>query len=243
MNNSLRVAVGAVAVVAVALLAATLVPKGPAPGVGNEGPSPTTSPQATARPSPSSSPAVLLSGPLEPGTYATSPVFPLAVTVTVPDGWGVLTMGTTVIVLESSEAYLGLWIAESTDRDPCALGGVDDSPVGPTAGDLAAALAGAPGFETTGPIDASVGGVDGTYIELVGPVAGCTEPTLWLTPDGSCRCMESTVERNRLWIVDVDGTRLVVDALEIPASDGVTGTSAAVIEEIQGMVDSLQISP
>ena len=242
MNNSLRIAVAAVAVVVIALLATTLLPGGPGPGVGNQQPSPTASPQAISSPSPSSSPAVLLSGPLEAGTYSTSGVFPLTVTVTVPGGWGVLTAGRTVTVLESREAYLGFWIAATAERDPCGLGGVADSPVGPTADDLAAALAGAPGFDTTEPIDTSVGGVDGRYVELVGPFPGCTEPTLWQTPDGSCRCMESRVERNRLWIVDVDGTRLVVNALDIPASDGVTGTSPAVLVELQEMVDSLQIA-
>jgi hypothetical protein len=40
----------------------------------------------------------------------------------------------------------------------------------------------------------------------------------------------------------VDGTRLVVNALDIPASDGVTGTSPAVLVELQEMVDSLQIA-
>lgn len=243
MNNPVRIAAGAVAVVVIALLATTLLPDGPAPGVGSQGPTPTASPPATSSPSRLASPAVLLSGPLEAGTYTTSAVFPLKVVVTVPDGWGVLVTGPRVTVLESDDAYLGFWIASTAERDPCGLGGVPDSPVGPTADDLAAALAGAPGFDTTDPVDTTVGGVDGTYVELIGPQAGCTDPILWQTSDGSCRCMESHVERNRLWILDVDSTRLVVNALDIPGADGTTGTSSAVLDNLQGMVDSLRISP
>jgi hypothetical protein len=122
------------------------------------------------------------------------------------------------------------------------MGGVEDTPVGPTVVDLAAALAGTPGFDATEPTEVTVDGVDGQYLELTGPLAGCTEPELWLTPDGSCRCMESSVERNRIWILEVDGTRLVIDALDVPASEGVAGTSATTLAELESIIDSIKIS-
>jgi hypothetical protein len=116
--------------------------------------------------------------------------------------------------------------------------------VGPTVAELAAALAGAPGFEATQPTDVSVDGVDGEYVELTGPLPSCveSEPELWLTPDGSCRCMEGVVERNRFWIVEVDGTRLVIDALHRPTSEGTGGTPEADLAELQGIIDSIRIS-
>ena len=54
--------------------------------------------------------------------------------------------------------------------------------------------------------------------------------------------MNPRVERNRLWILEVDGYRLVIDALDIPASDGVEATSTADLTELQGIIESIQIS-
>ena len=245
MNIPLRIAMGTAAIVAIAILVVTLLPERPAPSVGDPGPSPISAPPTTLSPAPSA--AVLRFGPLTAGTYATQAAFPVRITLALPGGWaGLATSGATVSIIQSDaevdSAFLGFWIVETAHRDPCGMGGVVDSPVGPTVEDLAAALAGAPGFDATEPTAVSVGGVDGQYLELTGPLAGCMEPELFRTPDGSCRCMESRVERNRLWIFDVDGRRLVIDALDIPPSDGVTGTSATDIAELQGIIDSIQIS-
>jgi hypothetical protein len=213
------------------------------PDVGTVQPSQTPS---TAPPSPS--PAVLRNGPLTAGAYTTQTVFPVPIMVTVPDGWAALTAtGRTVSILDTGEdgaAYLGFWIVDAAERDPCGLGGVGDTPVGPTVSDLAAALAGAPGFDATGPTAVSVDGIDGEYVELTGPLPGCSAPEveLWRTADGSCRCMEPIAERNRLWILDVDGNRLVIDAVDYAASDGGQGTTAADLEDLEGMIDSIRIS-
>jgi hypothetical protein len=238
MNNSLRLALGTAAVVVAVVVGVTLLPGLTGPDTGAS-PSPISNPTATPEPSPI---VLFREGPLAAGTYITSAIFPVAVEVTVPDGWGALQLASTVTVLEAEEAYLGFWIVQDARRDPCGLGGVGDAPVGPTAADLAAALADAPGFDAPDPVQVTVGGLDAQYVELVGPLAACTEsepePELWLTADGSCRCMESHVERNRLWIIDLDGTRLVVDVLD----GGVTGTSEAALAELQDIIESLQIS-
>ena len=234
MNNSLRLALGAAAVVVVALVGVTLLPSLTSPG-----PEVTLSPTSTAAPAPS--PTVLLrEGPLTAGTYITSSAFPVSVTVTVPDGWGALRVGSTVTVLETEEAFLSFWIVQDAGRDPCSLGGVEDSPVGPTAADLASALADAPGFDAPDPVQMSIGGLDALYTELVGPLAECAEPEpeLWRAPDGSCRCIGGVVGRFRLWIVDVDGTRLVVDVQD----GGATEISEAALAELQAIIESLQIS-
>lgn len=233
MNSSLKLAVGAAAVAVAAILVVNVLPKSPGPGIG------TPPPSASATPAPK----VLAVGPLSAGAYTTAGPVPMSLTV--PQGWEGIVVGSTVTVLGRDGAFLGFWIVGDAQRDPCGLGGVADTDVGPTVADLAAALAAVPGFETTDPVARSVDGIDGQYVELIGPLAGCAEPEpeLWLTPGGSCRCMDGTVERNRIWIVDVGGSRLAVDALEIPASEGVTGTSEAVLAEIQAMVDSIQFQP
>jgi hypothetical protein len=249
MNKSVGIAVGATAILGIALLAAALAIGRPEPSVGNPPSSPASSPTMTATTSPAPSIAALSAGPLTAGRYTTQSAFPLRITVTVPDGWQALAASpSTVSILQSGNgenaAFLGFWIVETAHRDPCDPGGVADTPVGPTAGDLAAALAGSPGFDATGPTAVSVDGVEGEFVELIGPHAGCTdpEPALWLTPDGSCRCMNPAVERNRLWILEVDGNRLVIDALDIPASEGVEETSIADLAELQGIIDSIEIS-
>jgi hypothetical protein len=113
--------------------------------------------------------------------------------------------------------------------------------VGPTAADLAAALAAAPGFDTTGPVDTSIGGLDGLYVELIGPSAECTEFELWSGPN-SCRCQtdigDNHTDRNRLWIVDVDGTRLAVNILHGDPTD----IPAAALAELEAIVGSILIS-
>ena len=247
MNSSLKLAVGAAAVAVAAIIVVNVLPGRPGQGTGTPPPTlpasavPTQSLPATTSASPAT--RVLAEGPLAAGAYTT--ISPVRMGLTVPAGWEGIVVGETVTVLGTDGAYLGFWIVQDAQRDPCGLGGVADIPVGPTIADLAAALAAAPGFETTDPVARDLDGRDSQYVQIVGPLAGCAEPEpeLWRAPDGSCRCMDGTLERNRIWILDVDGTRLAVDALEIPASDGVTGTPPAVLAEIQAMVDSIRFQP
>lgn len=245
MNTSLKLAAGAAAALVIAIFGSTLLTPGLAPTVG--GPGPTPSATSTPTPSSSVSPAVFRTGQLAAGTYTTDAAFPVGITFTVPDGWSGLASGATVKVLESDAdpedvAYVSFWIVETASRNPCGLSGGDDAPVGPTADDLAEALAGAPGFETTGPTAGIVDGLQGQFVELTGPQAGCIEPELWTTPDGSCRCMDNRFETNRLWILELDGTRLVIDASQVPTSGGGEGTSPAEIAELQAIIDSIEIS-
>ena len=44
-------------------------------------------------------------------------------------------------------------------------------------------------------------------------------------------------ERDRVWILDVDGQRLVIDAPEMP------GQTAEARAEVQGILDSIHIAP
>jgi hypothetical protein len=233
MNRPLQLAVGAAAAALVAILVVTVLPD----RFGDVGPP--SSPAVTTNESPAPSPRVLdREGPLTPGTYVTHSVFPVQVTFTVPDGWVADEVGSAITILGSDQAYLGFWIVVEAQRDPCGVGGVDISPVGPTAADLASALAAMPGFDTTGPVDVNIGGVDAEYVELIGPLPGCTDPELWRTPQRDCRCMGSDVERNRLWILDVDGSRLVVDVLP----DGDAPTDSAALAELVAVLASIEIS-
>ena len=86
MNNTVKLAIAAVAVVVVAVVGITLLPR--SGGVGGSGPGPTSRPGQTAAPSPIASPSAsgALTGfpeaPLQAGTHTFAPFAP-------PDGEGV----------------------------------------------------------------------------------------------------------------------------------------------------------
>jgi hypothetical protein len=99
--------------------------------------------------------------------------------------------------------------------DPCAT---LLSPSGTSAADLAAAVATAPGTENVaGPSDATVGGRPATNVTLnVRRDTGCDPGFFFRWPHGECRgaCwLESSVgDTIRVWIADVDGTLLFIEA-------------------------------
>ncbi len=110
-----------------------------------------------------------------------------------------------------------------------------DIPVGPTADDFATALADHPLLDTTTPIDVTLAGYSGKYMDLQVPdISRCTsryEP--W---DGNIYAQGSG-HRWHLWILDVDGQRVVVEATDF------AGTSAQDRAELQSIVDSVAIEP
>ena len=59
---------------------------------------------------------------------------------------------------------------------------------------------------------------------------------IWDYPLGASYGMAAG-ERDRLWILDVDGQRLVIDVPEP------TGQTAATKAEVQGVLDSLHLAP
>ena len=120
--------------------------------------------------------------------------------------------------------------------DPCGGEPPPDIPVGPTVGDFADALADHPLLEVTTPVDVTVGGYSGKYVDLQVPsdISGCYqsyypwEPGLYAQGPG---------HRWHLWILDVDGVRVVVQSTDY------AGTSPQDQAELQAIVDSIQIEP
>jgi hypothetical protein len=88
---------------------------------------------------------------------------------------------------------------------------------GSTVADLATALATQPRLRGTDPVPVTIGGYDGMYVELTHPQANCPGIVLWLAP----RVIHSAYEDQfvnpgdvaRIWILDVDGTRVVIDTI------------------------------
>ena len=104
-----------------------------------------------------------------------------------------------------------------------------DPPVGPTVDDLVSAWANVPGLAATAPVDITVDGYAGKQIELTVPDYGETECKeskfgLWQddgppeTRTGSQpnRWAQGPNQHSQLWILDVDGTRVVIEAFSFP---------------------------
>jgi hypothetical protein len=108
--------------------------------------------------------------------------------------------------------------------------------VGPTADDFATALADHPLLDATLPVDVTLGGFSGKYVDVSAPadIAGCTgEYRIW---DPNIYA-QGPSHRWHLWILDVNGTRVVVETMDFP------DISEQRANELQSMVDSIEITP
>jgi hypothetical protein len=203
-------------------------------------------------PSPSTSPLPYTwPQPLAAGTYATRMIWdtPVEFTFTVPDGW----QGMDVEVIKSP-ADVGVMFAlvGNVYADPCGHV-LMDPPVGPTVDDLAQALLGLP--DTTPPgrdltsaqmTPTTFAGYPAVTLSFVRPDdAGCPSASyyMWDAPPDSMRAglpsggttFYSERALHRIWIVDINGIRYLVDA-----SSSLDATEAD-MAELQSVIDSIQI--
>lgn len=194
MNNALKVAIVAAAVVVIAVVGFNLVPR--QGGIGGPGPSPTATPaptpSPTASPSASNVPAEFPDAPLQAGSYTVSPFAgrealchmppqpgctettaddTMRFTITVPDGWagagnGIWLNGPANGPPDGAGLQFarGSWLLS----DPCKY--IDaDIPVGPTVANFVDAVAAHPRLTTTAPVDVTLAGYSGKYFDLQVP--------------------------------------------------------------------------
>ena len=251
MNTGLKLALAAAAVVAVAVAGINFLP-----GTGGTGgPGAVSSP--TESPSPSPSPLAFHDGALAAGTYVMSPFAgprsstvcfgqagctedpaddSIRLTLTVPAsyegaggrpliwGWG---GDTGLIILRGGGLY----------SDPCHSTAPPDIDVGPSVDDFANALVSHPVLEATTPVAVTLAGYTGRYVELQLPadVADCTDGQFWPYEPGVYA--QGPSQRWRLWILDVEGVRVLIQAMDGPT------TSPERRAELQAIVDSIRIEP
>jgi hypothetical protein len=256
MNSFAKFAIAAAAVVVVAVVSINLLPG--QSGIGGPGP--------TASPSPSPSPSSPASQPasaspmtyVEPtfltaGTYAISPSGGNpGYTFTLPEGWesrfAVLWKGRN----GPGEVAFGAWTVANVYTDPCHWQDSPlDPPVGPTVDDLAVAIASQAGRDASPVTDVTFGGYPAKRMEISIPagldVTTCDDGkfSTWLAvgenPTGADIPVVASVQlqgrTDVLYIVDVDGYRMVMDAWYLP------GTPAADVTELENALDSIQIQP
>ena len=150
------------------------------------------------------------------GTYDVSGVH---LTFAVPAGWA--DNDWTVAKPNTIPIFgVGFDIVANIYTDSCPSELVDP-PVGPTVDDLASAWANLPGFNATAVSDITVDGFHGKQVEFTVPDYNRQD-----CPDGDFKLFESEGggaywaqgpnQHHQLWILDVNGTRLVIAATFFP---------------------------
>ena len=178
----------------------------------------------------------------------------IRITLTVPDGW----TGLESSIVPTVESYCatrrrgvalrarrlavhrlaGLWRIRTGPPPGPTI------PTGTTVDEFVTALVDHPDLDVTSPVDVTLGGYSGQYLELRAPANITTDE---LGPDpGGCAyyfVWEPGIYAQgpnalwRIWVLDVDGVRVVV------RSDSFPGTSQQVQDQLQAIVDSIQIQP
>ena len=225
MSNTMRIAL-ATAVVAVAALLGysyLVAPNIGSPRLGEPTPTPT--------PAPALFDDLPNGENVAAGSYLITEIEPFRVTFTVPDGWqNVRVPG----LVWGDGAVLGFWKVDDLFVDPCsAASGLLDPALGPTVDDLVTALEAVPAVVLTAPVDVTVDGYAGKQTDLrFGGADGCIgeEPALWPIGDGGdAKPAPGPGEVERLWILDVNGNRLVITS----------GATASATDEVRAELDAI----
>ena len=179
---------------------------------------------------------------------------PARLFLTAPAGWetahDIIFIGKNALD-DPGEVYdilLGVHLVGNVYTGGCQWQGTAlDPPVGPTVDDLATALVAHGGPGTVGPTEVTIGGHPGKKVELSIPadvdIATCDKwdglPVFarWsppLHPPMGGPWTYGSGQRNTVYILDVEGTRQVIDTMYLP------GTSAANLAELEQILASIR---
>jgi hypothetical protein len=209
-RNRRRLAMAAAVVVAVIGVAGIAFAVGRSFG-GDETPAPADAPTVA----PTAVPPTTVAPTTESGAFV-GPEGDVPFTFTMPAGWENSGWGAI-----KGDPIFGFATAQvdSIYADPCQWDPVE--PFGPTVDDLVSAWANMPGFDATATTDVTVDGYAGKQIEFTVPdynedecIQGkygiWQEPTA--TGDNPSYWAQGPNEQHQVWILDVEGTRLVINA-------------------------------
>ena len=255
MNNPLRYAIAAAAVLAVALVGYQLLPSNTGSGSGARStpiPSAQASPSMSASQQPTQRPGTQSVRPFsEPdglGRCPSDDVDPACVedprddSITfafdAPASWDLFEIGPWIDDNSPPDGaavffYRGNWLFS----DPCHPGDQPspDISVGPTVDDFVAALVDHPALDVSAPVDVTLAGYSGKYLDLIVP-DDISECDTYQPIDAHIHA-QGPSHRWHMWVLDVDGVRVVVETNDYPDTD------AQRLSEIQAIVDSLEITP
>jgi hypothetical protein len=192
---------------------------------------------------------------LEPGTYFIDPdldpdTSPRVVFEIPAEGWSAWTGAAKF----SDVGHVGISITDVSNlvSHGCRDHSWADPPVGPSVDDLATALADLAPFRVTSPVkDVTIYGYDGKYLELTVPKlpvddAGnfveCADGSLmsWVAPfdtppDDAFYGYTGPGYTEEFWILDVDGSRLMI------AAERSSDSPSKDLEELHDILDSIRI--
>jgi hypothetical protein len=178
--------------------------------------------------------------PLDPGHYVLSvdnaPSAPQLPVLSVPQGFEGI--GSTGIRTDDLARYVWVWDVDSVHPHPC---DASAEPVGPSVADLAQALSAQPLRAGTDPVPVTVGGYDGLYVQLTVPqdldASACPSGVFSLWPGRAQNWQEIRGQVDMVWIIDVEGQRMVFDAAHLP------DVSPDEVAELQDMVTTATFAP
>ena len=237
MNTPLRIAFAAAAVLVVALLGITLLPK-----VGGVA-APVATPVPTASPMP-----LPASGALGPGTYTIDDRRDTQAThfvVTVPAGW---TNNDPFIAKnpgQLGEVGLTTWVVSRVYTDSCQHTTSTLVDVGTSPDKLVETLLALKSRVVSAATDATIGGFPAKRLELSLPpnlnVSTCLYGAIKNWPDGADEsgglCCGGPGFVDVVYVVDINGKSLAVVARHLP------GSSPQDLAELQAIVASIKITP
>jgi hypothetical protein len=166
-----------------------------------------------------------------------------------PDGWEADSPGDGLVgrgdfddpanwAIVGSSTVANIW------ADRCQWVGTElDPPVGPTVDDLATAFGTVWGPGATAPVDVVLAGFAGKHMVLTVPTdidfADCDQGEFrgWSDNTGCCRYYQGPGQIEEVWILDVDGDRILVRTTYLPE------LSAQARAEQQQVINSIDIQP
>ena len=232
MSNLARIAIAAVVVAAVGLGASQLLPGTSGPGGG-----PSASPSSAVSPTPSAA-------------ASASSVTPFTLSIDKPFGarldfqatsdfklWGDIGTGGKGWFKYSVDPPNGIgvtvWSVTNAKKDVC--GEYMDPPLGPSVDALADVLVAQAFTVVHEDSPVTLDGYSGRFLDYTAGVGDCVKFQRWVTDGGIREALNG--EHDRVWILDVEGFRVVIDAFDFPEA---SATDRATLLEI---VESVQISP
>ena len=135
---------------------------------------------------------------------------------------------------------ISFWDPTRVATDSCRWKDSWETP-GESVDELAEALAAITGRQATAPVPVTVGGYEGLYLEWSLPadldVATCDDATTvaW-SGAGKRRSHDIPGLIDRIWILDIDGHRILIDAISLP------GEQEAIRRRVDEVIDSLRFA-
>lgn len=173
------------------------------------------------------------------GTFVLQDPFPVRLSMTVADGWTAVDERRFYhvggLTRDDGRGGLRIVMVDTITTDVCAkrAGAIDGRT---TIDDLVAFLAGLPLIDISKSTDVTLDGYSGKYLEFT-RTAGEIDCG-WGGLDGwPASSPTASDEVDQVWILDVDGARLVIDAFSDPEA------SENVRAELRQIVESIQIEP